>query len=492
MKKPLNIVWFCTDQQRYDTIGALGNPYIKTPNIDRLCSEGTAFSNAFTQSPVCTPSRASFLTGRYPRSARVCYNGNDTFPEGEVLITKRLADSGYTCGLTGKLHLTSAVNPTRTEKRCDDGYSVMRWSHHPHDDWDDGINNYQDWLKAKGLDWKKIYGGRYTSMSQWPPLENEGWSGKEVGVPAELHQTTWCVEEAINFIDDNREQPWLISINPFDPHPPLDPPQEYKDRLKIEDMPLPLWKDGEIKRKPQHVRNDYMIGGQNGATDPIATLSDDDKREKFRDYYAQIELIDDQVGRLMDYLDENNLRENTLFIFMSDHGETNGDHGLYWKGAYFYESIVHVPLIMSCPGTVKQGVVSDALVELVDVVPTIMDLIGMEIPPAVQGKSLAQILIGEKSPHFHKDAVYCEFFSSLHGCHDHLFATMYRTTRYKLILYHGRDEGELYDMKQDPCEFDNLYGLDDYSHLQTALTRKSYDNFVLCNQDFSIPKLYTF
>ena len=169
-----------------------------------------------------------------------------------------------------------------------------------------------------------------------PPIENENFSGKEVGVPAEYHhQTTWCVEKAIEFIDQNKETPWLISINPFDPHPPLDPPQEYKDRLKIEDMPLPLWKDGELKNKPSHQQLDYKIGGQNGATDSIVGMSDDDKREKIQDYYAEIELIDDQLGRLMEYLDRTGQRENTMIIFMSDHGEMNGDHGLYWKGAYF-------------------------------------------------------------------------------------------------------------------------------------------------------------
>ncbi|MDR0655827.1 MAG: sulfatase-like hydrolase/transferase, partial [Treponema sp.] len=106
--KPLNIVWFCTDQQRWDTISSLGNKAINTPNIDRLVREGTAFSRAYTQNPVCTPSRASFLTGRYPRSTKVCYNGNEYFSKDEVLITKMLADAGYDCGLTGKLHLTSA------------------------------------------------------------------------------------------------------------------------------------------------------------------------------------------------------------------------------------------------------------------------------------------------------------------------------------------------------------------------------------------------
>jgi arylsulfatase A-like enzyme len=488
--KPLNIVWFCTDQQRWDTVSSLGNKAINTPNIDRLVREGTAFSRAYTQNPVCTPSRASFLTGRYPRSTKVCYNGNEYFSKDEVLITKMLADAGYACGLTGKLHLASARG--RMEKRTDDGYCFMRWSHHPHDDWAYGINHYQDWLKAKGVDWAKAYKGRYLSMSCWPPIQSEGFSGKETGIEAQYHQTTWCVEEAIRFIDDRKDKPWLVSINPFDPHPPLDPPQEYKDRLRIEDMPLPLWKDGELDNKPPHQRKDYVIGGQNGAADPVSSLSDDDKREKFRDYYAEIELIDDQLGRLIDYLDAQGMRENTLIIFMSDHGEMNGDHGLYWKGAYFYEGIVHIPLIFSCPGLVGQGAVSNALVELVDVAPTILELCGMDIPPAIQGKSLAPILKGEGDIHRHKDAVYCEYYSSLYHCHEDIFATMYYDGRYKLVVYHGQEYGELYDHENDPGEYRNLWDEEGVKETKNVLIKKAYDHTVLCNRDFSLLKLYDY
>ena len=208
MKEKLNIVWFCTDQQRYDTIHSLGNPYIHTPNLDRLVREGVAFTKAYTQCPICTPSRSSFLTGRYPRTTRAFYNGNDKYSKDEVLVTKLLQETGYTCGLTGKLHLTSPQG--RMEKRTDDGYTYFQWSHHPHNDWPNGENDYQNWLKQKGICWEEVYGGRYTSMSRWPPIENENFSGKEVGVPAEYHQTTWCVEKAIEFIDQNKETPWLI------------------------------------------------------------------------------------------------------------------------------------------------------------------------------------------------------------------------------------------------------------------------------------------
>ena len=488
-KKPVNIVWFCTDQQRWDTIHSLGNPYIHTPNIDRLIREGVAFTRAYTQCPVCTPSRSCFLTGRYPRTTKAIFNGNEFYSKDEHLVTRLLADEGYTCGLSGKLHLTSAQG--KRETRTDDGYTYFQWSEHPNDDWPGGENDYQNWLKSKGQKWADIYGGEYTSMATWPPTKNPNFTGKTVGVPAEYHQTTWVVEKAIEFIEQNKDsgRPWLISLNPYDPHPPLDPPQAYKDRLKIEDMPLPWWKDGELDNKPPHQQKDFYQGGQDGQAEPFPTLSDDEKREHWRDYYAEIELVDDQFGRLLDYLDETGLRENTLVIFMSDHGEMNGDHGLYWKGAYFYEALVHVPLIFSMPTRLKKGLISDALVELVDIAPTLMELAGEEVPYYMQGKSLLPILTGEADPHHHKDSVYSEFYHCLKGTHEDIYATMYYDGRYKLVNYHGKEFGELYDHETDPHEHENRFDDPAYREIRDELIRKNFDAAVMKNMDFSMHRI---
>jgi arylsulfatase A-like enzyme len=488
-KNSMNIVWFCTDQQRWDTIHSLGNPYIKTPNIDRLAEEGVAFTRAYTQSPVCTPSRSCFLTGRYPRTTRAFFNGNDTYSKDEVLVTKFLADRGYTCGLTGKLHLTSAQG--RMEERTEDGYSYFKWSHHPQNDWPNGENEYQNWLKDQGQSWENIYGGQCLSMAT-PRVENPRFTGKSIGVPKEYHQTTWCVEKAIEFINQNQENPWLVSINVFDPHPPLDPPQEYKDRLKVEDMPLPLWKDGELDNKPPHQQQNYIIGGQNGRAASIAMMSDYEKKEQIRDYYAQIELIDDQLGRLMDYLEEANLRDNTVIIFMSDHGELSGDHGLYWKGAFFYEALTHVPLIISAPTRFKKGLISNALVELVDIAPTLVELAGYEVPYYMQGKSLFPILKGEAPADFHKEAVYSEYYYCMKGCHDDVFGTMYFDGQYKIINYHGKDFGELYDLHNDPNEFDNLWDQPEFKDLKAKIIQKNFDNAIMKNMDFSMHRINNF
>ena len=132
-----NILWYCTDQQRYDTIHALGNHYIHTPNLDRLVEEGVAFTKAYTQSPICTPSRATFLTGRYPASHHVHRNGCEYFPDQEVLVTRLLAEAGYDCGLIGKLHLSRAEHALEKRPK-NDGYRFYKWSLHPNPDYLEG------------------------------------------------------------------------------------------------------------------------------------------------------------------------------------------------------------------------------------------------------------------------------------------------------------------------------------------------------------------
>ncbi|MBZ0301268.1 MAG: sulfatase-like hydrolase/transferase, partial [Anaerolineae bacterium] len=319
---PPNILWFCTDQQRYDTIHALNNPHTHTPHIDRLVAEGVAFTNAFCQSPICTPSRASFMTGMYPGSVHGCMNGNDHWSEAAPLVTKLLADAGYLCGLSGKLHLAGAQG--RVEPRPkDDGYRVFHWSHGVHDIWPPGQHDYADWLRDQGYN--------LGEMLKHPEQ-----------IPPELHQTTWCTDRAIDFIEDNTGGPWLMSINTYDPHPPFDPPQPYLDRFDPDSLPGPLFRDSDLEAQTRLANIDF----QNVVRRP----EDFHAKHIQAAYYAMIELIDENLGRLIEVLERTGQRENTIIIFMSDHGETLGDHGLVAKGCRFYEGLVHVPLIISWPG----------------------------------------------------------------------------------------------------------------------------------------------
>ncbi len=455
-----NILWICSDQQRFDTVGALGNDRINTPHIDRLIDDGVTFTQAYCQSPVCTPSRASFLTGRYPRTTRCRQNGQK-IPDSERLVPRVLADEGFTCGLSGKLHLASCADG-RVEQRIDDGYSTFHWSHHPNPDWPE--NAYTQWLTAHGQSWDELYSGTETRFTKQ-------------GVPAQWHQTTWCAEMAVDFIRDNQDRPWLFSVNFFDPHHPFDPPAEYLQRYDPADMPLPKYRPGELDSKPAFQQLDHQWAHNNPGYFEAASVTDDEAREITAAYYAMVELIDAQVGRMLSALEETGQLEDTLVIFMSDHGEMLGDHGIYLKGPHFYDEAVRVPLVLSCPGVIQSGLRSDALVELVDLAPTLCDFAGVAPEAGMQGRSLLPICTGEADPARHREFVFSEYYNA--WTHKHSYGTMLRTRTEKIVVYHGSEPGELYDLQADPDEFENLWNEPSAAGRKTELFKQCFDASVL-------------
>lgn len=465
-----NILWFCTDQQRFDTIGALGNPHVDTPTIDELVRTGTAFTHTYCQSPICTPSRAAFLSGMYPSAVHVNGNGNDFFPSNVTLVTKMLADAGYICGNIGKLHLASAYQ--RSEPRTDDGYSWFEYSHAPRDDWPEG-HDYADWVRSKGHVLADL-------------IEDVD------GVPEDLHQTTWCAERSIAFIEEHKGEPWLLSVNPYDPHPPFNPPKRYRDMFDPATMPGPHFRPSDLALQERLAAVDFQSKGRDpkelDIKNPILpkTLHRGEGEAQgespgARDawslqaaYYAMIKLIDDELARVLGALDRTGQRENTIVIFTSDHGETLGDHGLIQKGCRFYEGLVRVPLVFNCPGRVREGVVSDALVELMDKAPTVLDYAGIPIPERMQAKSLKPILDGKADAEHHRDFVRTEFYGAL-DMPDETLATMYRDRRWKAVTYHGHGLGELYDLEADPWEHENLWDDPAHQELKHRLIAASYD-----------------
>jgi arylsulfatase A-like enzyme len=449
-----NILWYVTDQQRFDTIAALGNAHVRTPTIDSLVETGVAFTHAYCQSPICTPSRASFMTGMYPSRIHNCRNGNDTWPDHPPLISKQMADAGYDCGMIGKFHLLSSGH--RTEPRLDDGYRYWRFSHAPRDDWPEG-HHYADWVREQG--------GDLDALRESPER-----------VPTELHQTKWASDCAIEFIDQPRSEPWMLTLNVYDPHPPFIPPQSYADKYDPATLPGPYFQQSDLEEQKKFADIDF----QTGSVPP----EEFDGQQVQAWYYAMIEQIDDQLKRILDHLDATGQRDNTVIVFASDHGETLGDHGLLYKGCRFYEGLVRVPLIFSWPGQLQKNVQSDALVELTDMSATLLELAGLEPPAAMQGQSLMPILRGEASPEHHREFVRCEYFDALdpHFCTnegDHTFATMYRDRQHKLVVYHGHDLGELFDLEADPWEFNNLWDSPEHQPLKYDLLHKSFDAAML-------------
>jgi len=375
-----------------------------------------------------------------------------------------LADAGYCCGLSGKLHLSACCR--RTEQRIDDGYRVFHWSHDPRPIWPD--NAYIHWLEAKGFKWEDVYR---------PPSDKHAYAG----VPAELHQTTWCFDEAINFIREDRSGPWCLSINCFDPHHPFDPPKEYLDRYDPDALPDPKYRPGELDDEPLYQRIDHD-GAYGGMLLGFSKMTPRERREIKAAYYAMIELIDDNVGRILAMLDDTGRRENTIVIFVSDHGEMLGDHGFFLKGPFMYDCAVRVPLIISWPARFRAGLRSDALVELVDLVPTLLTAAEMPIPARVQGRSFHDICTGNADPHQHRDHVFAEYYIS-QPFHRRFepdpLVTMIRTRSHKLAAYHGLDDGEFYDLENDPDEFHNLWRDPTHKDLRYELTKKLLDASVL-------------
>ncbi len=454
-KRP-NILWYCTDQQRFDTIGALGNPHVRTPNLDKLVGEGVAFTHAHCQSPICTPSRSSFMTGLYPARLHNTRNGNDTFPEGVPLVSKLMADSGYRCGMAGKFHLQSSGY--RTEPRLDDGFSYWKFSHAPRDDWEEG-HDYADWVKANGGDLNAL-------------RETPGY------IPSELHQTTWATECAIEFIGEGGDEPWMMNVNVYDPHPPFLAPGEYNDRFDPDSMPGPYFKPSDLDHQKKLAAVDFQ-----GSPDTPEEL---EAKRAQATYYAMIAQIDDQFARILAHLDKTGQRDNTVILFTSDHGETLGDHGLIQKGCRFYEGLVRVPLIFSWPERFQQGLQSPALVELLDMSRTLLELAEVPVPQYFQGRSLLPILEGRADPGRLRDAVRCEYFDALAGkfCQGNgSYATMYRTERYKLNVYHDQGLGELYDLQEDPWEFLDLWESPHKQDIKFRLLSESFNHHVMMTTD---------
>ncbi len=483
-----NILWICTDSQRWDTLGCYGNPHVRTPNLDALADAGVLFEHAYAQNPLCQPSRACFLTGRYPVTTKLRQNGQN-IPASEVLVTRLLADAGYICGLSGKLHLSACDHRLKlygkewytittdkrdffgrtedvraTERRINDGYTDTEfyWDHAP-----SGVNPssaYTRWVQRQGHE-----------VMELRPHEASAYIFE--GMPESLHQTTWCCEMAMDFIRayQHAKHPWLFSVNIFDPHFHFNPPQEYLAPYleKLEEIPLPNYIADELTHKPyEHHRLAYE------GRYKLGEMTDRDHRLCRAAYWAMCNLIDVNIGRLLQTLAETGQRDNTIVIFTSDHGEMLGDHGMYQKGGVLYDPAIHVPLIIRWPGHWDGGRRVDALVELGDLAPTLLEAVGLPRHPGMQTKSLMPLLQGhdpDKQRHSnHREDVYCEYYNA-NPTKPKVYCTMVRTGEAKIVVYHGQPLGELYDLQADPHETHNLWNDPAYAALKMAMFKRVCD-----------------
>lgn len=455
-----NILLISTDQQRYDMVGAAGNPAVSTPHLDRLAAQGALFENCYVQNPVCSPSRASLMTGTYVSTHGLYENGVDIAPDTRV-FSKDLAEAGYDCGLVGKFHLHSCFHG-RTEPRLDDGFRVFRWAHDPYPG--SSENAYHRWLRATRPElYERALGER----------------GLFDSMPTEAHYSHWIAEETISYLRTDRrpEQPFFFVANFFDPHHGFGAPQEYLDRYDGVELPAVNTREGELEDKPeiQRLTSEHRGGGMPSYVEHTEQQLDEVRRA----YYAMVSLVDDEVGRILAALEEEGLAESTIVVFTSDHGELLGDHQLLRKGPFLYDCSVKVPLIVRWPGVVPAGLRREELVQWVDLAPTFLEAAGIERPRSYQGASLLPLLRGEDAQW--RDWALSQYRSSGDPANPSAHLTMLRQDRFKLITHHGAPStsrqrtGELYDLESDPGELENLWDSAEHREVRLALAERMLD-----------------
>ena len=426
LRRP-NVLLLYTDQQRWDALRCAGNELIHTPNIDALAGQGAVLRNAYCPSPVCMPSRQSFLSGQYPSSIGSTCNGVE-MPEDVLTVQEVLGRYGYHTANIGKLHFLNHSDRDHRELHPAYGFDELVISDEP-GCYDDA---YIKWVEEK--DPSQVENCRCTS----PPavtadrIEKHPRATHQPYVfegPEELTHTAFVAEETAGYVRRHAHEPFFAIAGFYAPHAPLNPPQRFVDMYDPAEMPPPAMREGEGER----------FG-----------LSVDEWKRVAAFYYALVSHIDDQVGRIISALEETGQRENTLVIFTSDHGEHLGDHGQIGKGAPGYDSAARVPLVLSYPARFEDTQVREELIEGVDVVPTILDYCGIQTPPLMQGRSFRPLL--EEGEYEERTSAFIE--------HKFPFRSAWKTIRTRRYKYCVSADGAelLFDLHEDPGELNDVSG----------------------------------
>ncbi len=444
---PPNILLIMTDQHRWDYLGCYGADYVHTPNIDRLAASGVRFTNAFTNAPVCAPARIGLATGMRP--ARIgALDNNCYLPQHLPTYYQRLRDNGYRVGCVGKLDL---AKPDPYNGRYGDRPKVYRWGFTHPEEVEGKMHAAQGEPSAPHGPYTHYLrdNGRLTSFCEdYRGRAEAGWIlgvSHDSALPTADFHDVYIGRRAARWIETIADDfPWHLFVSFVGPHDPFDPPREYAERYREAAMPAAIPKSRE--GKPQWIRKREKEFG----APELAMIR--------RQYCALIELIDDQVGALLDALEDRDMLDNTVIIFTSDHGEMLGDHGLFQKQVP-YEPSIHIPLIAAGPG-VEGGRISDALVDMSDINPTICELAGVEPAPNMDARSFEQILHGGRETHRGEIMTALTNFSCL------------RTANAKFVENYN-DMPELYDLERDPGETRNIAAEhpDDVAAMREGLKR---------------------
>lgn len=459
MKQP-NIILILTDQQRADTIGALGSPWMTTPNLDRLATEGAAFTECFVTSPVCVGARASLFTGKYPHGCQVFSN----FQPWQPTWVASLAEKGYHCVSIGKMHINPYDAPGGFHQRLfvenkDRPLFLNERDRAIYDEWDKALH-------ARKL----IKPSRFNRYAADPEAYKQALGAFPWSLDADMHPDNFIGDTACWWIEDRKnEDPLFLQIGFPGPHPPYDPLPEALAAYADVDIPVPTVTEDELRAQPnaQKKLRDNMIEFN---FDSIAWRRDipaEDLLRMRRHYAANVTMIDQQVGRILETLDSRGYLENALVVFTSDHADALGEHGHIQKWT-MYDSVVRVPLICWSKNLPIISGQRDELVQMFDIAPTLLETAGITIPNDFEARSLWGAL--SNSPdHKPREAVYAEL------ARDHIqtgseFILMRRDRQWKIVLYLDDSYGELYDLKADPQEKKNLWNDESLIKMRESLS----------------------
>jgi arylsulfatase A-like enzyme len=404
-KRP-NIVFILTDDQRYDSMGCTGHPYVHTPNMDRLAKEGAIFRNAFVTTSLCSPSRGSFLTGKYVHTHGVKDNRTFFPTDTQAIFPALLQKAGYETGYFGKWHM---------------------WRQ---DTKQPGFNRWVAML------------GQGTYMD--PKLNIDGTWTDTTGYVTDL-----LTNYAVDWLKQKRDKPFCMYLAHKAVHEPFTPAARHTKLYEKAELPLPASSKDNMEGKPEFIRKKSPLA----KGEPFPTFPDR-FQERVRDYNRTLTGADDSVGRVLKTLEEMGELDNTIIIFAGDNGFFQGEHGLGDK-RWAYEESMRIPFLVRFPKMLKAGSEVDEMVLNIDLAPTLLDLAGVPIPSDMQGRSWKPLLQG-KHPKWREDFLY-EYFIDAEYPNAVPVIKGVRTTRWKYISYPEiHDVEELYDLKNDPQEMHNL------------------------------------
>lgn len=423
-----HIILIMTDQQRSDALGCMGNAAVISPNIDRLAAEGTTFMSAYTSCPSSTPARAGLLTGLSPwHHGLLGYGKISEHTRHE--LPAMLGDAGYFTFAIGKNHF----HPQRNRH----GYSNVLLDESGRVEDKNFISDYRLWFQLH-------------DPSGNPDATGVGWNdhlGKAYALRADLHPNHWTGEMARTLIAnyDNKEKPLFLKVSFARPHSPYDPPKKYLDMYDGKDIPVPAvgdWCGAHSKPlDPDKAPKDAAYGN----------FGDEYAKNSRRHYYANITYIDDEIGQIVQVLKDKGMYDNSLIVFVSDHGDMLGDH-YHWRKTYPYEGSSHVPLVVKWPKQmgVGGGQRVDNVVELRDIMPTFLEAAGADIPGDIDGRSMVQLAKGDATGwRKYIDMEHATCYSE-----DNYWAALTDGKIKYVWNFHNGSE-QLFDLVRDPHELHN-------------------------------------